>query len=90
MIDTLMVVFTDGLCHAGSLSGSGSYDPFTATRRMIECGKIDAQEVADTLLREAVAMDNGRPRDDISVLVISVKENETKNLVRHLHGSIPI
>ena len=89
-IGTIIVVFTDGLRHAGSLSGSGNYDPYVATKRMLDDGTTDAQFIADTLLDEAVVMDSGRPRDDISVLVISVKGNESKNLVRRLQGSIPI
>lgn len=89
-VGTMIVVFTDGLRHAGSLSGSNNYDPFVAMKRMIENGVSDAQVVADTLLNEAVLMDNGRPRDDISVLVISVKENAENNQVRRLQGTIPI
>jgi serine phosphatase RsbU (regulator of sigma subunit) len=89
-VGTLIVVFTDGLRHAGSLSGNINYDPLAATKLMLENGTTDAQLVADTLLGEAVAMDNGRPRDDVSVLVISVIENDMSNKVRRLQGSIPI
>ena len=87
---TIIVVFTDGLRHAGSMSGDNTYDPHAATARMIAEGVTDAQTIADTLLDQAVTMDEGRPRDDISVFVISVKENESKNLVRRLQGTIPI
>jgi hypothetical protein len=72
------------------MSGSNNYDPYAATKRMIVAGLTDAQVIADTLLDEAAQKDNGRPRDDISVLVISVKTNETKNQVRRLQGTIPI
>ena len=89
-VGTIIVVFTDGLRHAGSLSGSDNYDPHAATKRMIEDGVKDAQIIADTLLNEAVVMDEGRPGDDISVLVISVKQNALKNQVRRLQGTIPI
>jgi serine phosphatase RsbU (regulator of sigma subunit) len=89
-VDTVIVVFTDGLRHAGGMSGSGTYDPCAATRRLILSGERDAQIIADTLLEEAVQMDSGRPRDDISVLVISVKENASLNQVRRLQGTIPI
>jgi len=89
-VGTLIVVFTDGLRHAGSLSGIGCYDPIAATQYMIAQNTNDAQMIADTLLDEAVALDNGRPRDDVSVLVISVRENQTSNMVRRLQGSIPI
>ncbi len=89
-IGTLVVVFTDGLRHAGSLSGNLVYDPLDATRRLVAEGDYSAQLVADTLLEEAVARDNGRPRDDISVLTLYVEENLGKNDVRHLQGRIPI
>ena len=86
----LIVVFTDGLRHAGSLSGNLVYDPFEATERLLSEGISNAQAVADTLLDEAVERDNGRPRDDISVLTLSVQENHDGNDVRRLQGKIPI
>jgi serine phosphatase RsbU (regulator of sigma subunit) len=86
----LVVVFTDGLRHAGSLSGNGTYDPLAATQRLLDSGCRDAQQVAETLLSEAVEKDNGRPRDDISILTVSVGENPSDSEVRYLQGSIPI
>ena len=88
---TIIVVFTDGLRHAGSLSGNGSYDPIAATRQMIyDEGITEARPLADRLLAEANAMDNGRPRDDISVLVVSVKPVLQKDDVRRMDVSLPI
>ncbi len=89
-VGTLIVVFTDGLRHAGTLSGNGHYDPYMAVQRMLGEGERDAQTIADTLLQEAMDMDDGRPRDDISILVISVKENASGSKVRRLNGTIPI
>ncbi len=86
----LIVVFTDGLRHAGSLAGNPVYDPLAATERLLEDGGVNAQAVADTLLEEAVERDKGRPRDDISVLTLYVQENENENDVRQLQGRIPI
>ncbi len=90
MPETLAVVFTDGLRHAGTLSGNDCYDPYAAAQAMWAEGGKDARHIADVLLDEAVAKDNGRPRDDISVLVVSVKENLTNNLVRRLGGRLPL
>lgn len=87
---TLIVVFTDGLRHAGSLSGNPVYDPLEATQRLLAQGKAGAKIVADTLLQEAVERDNGRPRDDISILTLSVQDNENGNEVRRLQGKIPL
>lgn len=86
----LIVVYTDGLRHAGSLSGNPVYDPVEATARLLEGGISGAQQVANTLLEEAVARDNGRPRDDISVLTLSVDNDTDENEVRRLEGRIPI
>ncbi len=86
----MIVVFTDGLRHAGSLSGNPVYDPLQATERLLAEGVTSAQIVADTLLEEAVARDNGRPRDDISVLTLSVLGNRNGDDVRRLQGKIPI
>lgn len=87
---TLIVVFTDGLRHAGSWSGSDNYDPYRATKQMWGAGFHDAQIMADTLLNEAVAKDDGRPRDDISVLVVSVLDTEPEDGVRRINGRLPI
>jgi serine phosphatase RsbU (regulator of sigma subunit) len=89
-VGTLIVVFTDGLRHAGSLSGNPVYDPLEATKRLLAENCCDAQLVADRLLDEAVARDNGRPRDDISVLTLYVQNNRDTNDVRRLQGKIPI
>lgn len=82
-----IVVFTDGLRHAGGYSGTDTYDPVTAVARILATGVTDSQEIADTLLNEAVAKDNGRPRDDISVLVAHVRaaqDNEVRRMEVHL------
>ena len=88
---TILVIFTDGLRHAGSLSGNSSYDPIAATRRMVlDEGITEARTLADTLLTEANEKDNGRPRDDISVLVVSVQAATQKDKVRRMDVSLPI
>lgn len=88
-MNTVIVAFTDGLRHAGSLHGSDHYRPETAVARMLAANIYDAHQIADTLLDEAVAMDNGRPRDDISVLVVSVLPNQ-EGEVRRLHGRLAV
>ena len=88
-LNTVIVAFTDGLRHAGSLHGDGHYEPETAVARMMAAGIIDAHTIADTLLDEAVALDNGRPRDDISVLVVSVVPNQ-EGEVRRMRGRLVV
>jgi serine phosphatase RsbU (regulator of sigma subunit) len=74
---TYVIVFTDGVLHAGRRCGHrldvrqllrdlipGAHDPSHEP--------VPAQVIADALLARAVACDEGRPADDISVLVIAV------------------
>lgn len=86
---TTIVVYTDGLRHAGSFSGSGCYDPAAALQRMMDAGITDPRMIADTLLEEARAMDNGRPKDDISVLVVSVLSDQDTD-VRRMDVHLPL
>lgn len=86
---TMLVVYTDGLRHAGTIYGNGRYDPVASFQQMIELGETNPQTVADTLLAEAVQKDNGRPRDDISVFVVSVLP-QAQDDVRRLFASFPL
>ncbi|MFW6068121.1 MAG: PP2C family protein-serine/threonine phosphatase [Chloroflexota bacterium] len=90
-VGPLVIAYTDGLRHAGGWHGQACFDPLQATRRYLQEGVSDPQEIADRLLQEAMEMDDGRPRDDISVVVVQVKEMETKSdEVRRLSGRLPL
>jgi serine phosphatase RsbU (regulator of sigma subunit) len=72
-----IVVFTDGLVHAGRGTG-GQLEiavlaqelAMEAERRAADC--VPAQWFADALLERAVEAEQGRPGDDISVLVVAI------------------
>jgi serine/threonine protein phosphatase PrpC len=58
---------------------------------MLNEGNAEPQDLADHLLAEAVEMDDGRPRDDISVVVVAVKQRaEYADDVRRLGGRLPL
>ena len=86
----MLIVFTDGLRHAGTLSGKERYDYLTAVQGLIDTGVKNPQAIADALLAGAVAHDDGRPRDDVSILVIIALPNEPESLVRRLSGRISL
>lgn len=88
-LGTVAIAFTDGLLHAGSASGSRSLDPVDVVKQLIEESTMDASVIADTLLLRAVELDDDRPRDDISVAVVSVVEKGGDD-VRRLSGRLPI
>jgi serine phosphatase RsbU (regulator of sigma subunit) len=73
---TYVIVFTDGVLHAGQRC-SRSVDIPALVHRLIGQEKAAAQVVADAVLAEAVACDQGRPGDDISVLVVAVLPDES-------------
>lgn len=88
-IGTIIVVYTDGLSHAGSLSGIDTYDPVTAVAHFIADNEVSPRVLADKLLAEALALENGRSRDDISVLVASVLP-ELGDGIRRLNVHLPL
>jgi serine phosphatase RsbU (regulator of sigma subunit) len=63
-----VLAFTDGLVHAGSRTGRG-LDVAEAVTELSAQPTWDPQAWADTLLARAIALDDGRPADDISLLV---------------------
>jgi hypothetical protein len=88
-LGTIIVVFTDGLRHAGSWHGNEGYDPHAAMQRLLAEQVKEPQAIVDSLLAEAVALDNGRPRDDISVMAMAVRA-KGNNDVRRLGGQLPL
>ncbi len=88
-VGTLAVAFTDGLQHAGSVGGSKGFDPIPVIKSIIEEGITDASLLADALLDGALELENGRPRDDISVMCIAVLEKQG-DAIRRLSGRLPL
>ncbi len=82
------VVYTDGLSHAGDRRGA-HLDIAAALQLLAREAPGDARRWADDLLAEALRLDEGRPSDDISVLVVAVREGR-RDEVRRLWVSLPI
>ncbi len=84
----VIVIFTDGLIHAGERAGR-PMDVCTSLQAMLEEQEPAPQAIADALLAEAVNLDDGRPGDDISVVVLKVLER-TGDDVRRMMVRLPI
>jgi serine phosphatase RsbU (regulator of sigma subunit) len=87
-----VVLYTDGLVHAGSRSGE-SLDIKTFLQSIID-DDVDEEEnnpkeIADSLLAHAVQLDQGRPVDDITVVVIHVTHQESDS-VRRMTVELPL
>jgi serine phosphatase RsbU (regulator of sigma subunit) len=84
----VIVIYTDGLIHAGERTGR-PMDVCTSLQAMLEEQEPSPQAIADTLLSEAVNLDEGRPTDDISVVVLKVLKRRGDN-VRRMTVRLPI
>jgi serine phosphatase RsbU (regulator of sigma subunit) len=84
----VIVIYTDGLVHAGDRAGR-PMDICTSFKAMLEDQDPSPQAIADALLAEAVTLDDGRPVDDISVVVLKVMERRGDE-VRRMTVRLPI
>ncbi len=87
--ETHLVVFTDGILEAGRQSDR-RLDVATLVPELLAAIPGDPQALADALLERAVAADQGRPRDDISVLVVTVATRDDGDDVRRMAVSFPL
>jgi serine phosphatase RsbU (regulator of sigma subunit) len=71
---TTVVLFTDGVLAAGQRQGR-SLDIPVVVQSLCGDAQSNAQYVADGLLSMALDYDDGRASDDISILVLAVKDD---------------
>jgi serine phosphatase RsbU (regulator of sigma subunit) len=84
----VIVIYTDGLVHAGKRRGT-PMDVGAMLRSVLEDQDPTPQVLADALLAHAVSLDENRPADDISVLVLKVISRVGDN-VRRMTVRLPI
>lgn len=80
------VMFTDGLIHAGERNGQ-HLDLPTCLRALLLDEAAPPQMIADSLLEQAFKLDESRPVDDISVVVVGVLssgEDEVRRMLVRL------
>ena len=89
--DLHVVVFTDGVLSAGERVGQRLDVPAFVHEQLPLCaGETCARALADALLNRAVELDQGRPTDDISVVVVSVVARQQPDTMRRLSVRFPI
>ncbi|MGB7875179.1 MAG: PP2C family protein-serine/threonine phosphatase [Anaerolineales bacterium] len=84
----IVVMYTDGLTHAGKRRGQ-PMDVCNAIQAMLEDQEPTPQELADSLLAHAVNLDEGRPADDVSVVVLKVRSSNGDQ-VRRMNVRLPL
>lgn len=72
---TTVVMYTDGLADAGEKYGQ-PLDVCMVLEAMLEEQEPTAQAIADTLLAQAIRLDQNQPNDDMSVVVLRVLAQE--------------
>jgi serine phosphatase RsbU (regulator of sigma subunit) len=86
---TYLIVFTDGILDAGQRYGKKINLAQIIANRLAQ-GSPPAQALADEILGQAVTLDQGRPGDDMSVLVLVILPTEREDDVRRMTVSFPI
>ena len=84
----VIVICTDGLTHAGERRGT-PMDVEASIRATLEAENPSPQFLADTLLAHAMRLEDGRPSDDISVVVLKVTP-KIGDEVRRMTVRLPI
>lgn len=83
-----VVMYTDGLVHAGKRRGE-PMDVCNAIQAMLDEQDPSPQEIVDSLLAHAMRLDEGRPADDISVVAVKVMRRNGDD-VRRMMVRLPI
>lgn len=85
-----LVAFTDGVWSAGNVTGGSSIDLVALLTEVDPEGMSAAQPVADAILDAALRLDQGRPRDDATVLVVKLLPQHAPDPIRRLTLRFPI
>ena len=83
-----IVIHSDGLSQAGLRQGH-PMETCEVIQSLLEEQDPSPQELADALLAHAVMLDDGRPADDISVLVLKVVPQDG-DTVRRMNIRLPL
>jgi serine phosphatase RsbU (regulator of sigma subunit) len=82
------VMYTDGIIHAGSRYGE-KMDVVTSLQCLLEEQEASPQEIADSLLDQASKLDQKRPVDDTSIVVLRVVSRSGDG-VRRMSIKLPL
>lgn len=83
-----IVIYTDGIRYAGDRVGQ-TLDICTLLQAMLEDQEPTAQEIADSILSTALHLDNNRPNDDMSVVVLRSYAIE-RDQIRRMLVRLPV
>ena len=82
------VIVTDGVAGAGQRSAGTFHLESAVESSFSENGSV--QEIADQILQRAIDDDGGRPKDDMTVLVLRLGPGVSEQPIRRINYSIPL
>ncbi|MDQ3695431.1 MAG: serine/threonine-protein phosphatase [Chloroflexota bacterium] len=84
-----VILTTDGIPGAGRRAGLGDFD-LAAFAGTMPVGELPAAEIADRTLKAAIARDQRRPADDMTVVALTLRQHAESILIRRLDARIPL
>jgi len=85
---TTVILYTDGLALAGRRFGL-MLDVCTHLESLLDEQEPSAQEISDTILSEAIRLDQGMPNDDMSIVTLRVLGKEGDQ-IRRMSTRLPV
>lgn len=79
--EMVIVMISDGVYYAGDPE-SNETNIITVLESLVEDQEPSAKEIADTLLSRAIRLDDDRPKDDLSVVVMLISPRSTDHIRR--------
>src|SRR3972149_8303897 len=86
---TTVVMYTDGVMNAGTTNGGLGIDICTFLEGVLEEQDPSAQMIADSLLTQAIHLDQDQPQDDMSVAVLRVVK-PPNDFIRRMIVRLPV
>jgi serine phosphatase RsbU (regulator of sigma subunit) len=83
-----VIVVSDGVMRAGSRGGEPRIGLAEIAAQADPASS--AQEIADLMLEQAIALDHGKPRDDMSVVALTLAQHQETILVRRMRAEVPL
>ena len=84
-----LILTTDGIAGAGSLGGSTGFDVAAFANERLN-DTLDADQLASSVLDEAIRRDCRRPRDDLTVVALTISLQSERSARRMMMLRVPL